>query len=78
MTHEIFKPTGTIYSDFTFANGNLYAIFETNDNRVKTINVCKTHITNETWIDRNEDGTIKGFKGNVKEEEDRLIITLND
>ncbi len=77
-TFEVFKPEGTIYSDFTFKNGKLYAIFERNDGRVNTSEVCKTDITNETWIIRDEEGVIKGFNGQIEETEKVYKITLND
>lgn len=76
-THEVFKPEGTMYSDFTFNKGHLYAIFERNDGRINTVKVCPTEITNETWINRDENGKITGFNGEVKETEKSLIITLN-
>ena len=76
MTHQIKKPAGTFYSDFTFDKGKLYAIFE-HDNRVSHIPVCKTEITNDTWIQRDEQGKIQGFAGNVQETPTHLIITLN-
>lgn len=76
MTHIVKKPAGTFYSDFTFQNGNLYAIFE-HDSRVSNVKVCRTELTNDTWIQRNQDGKITGFAGEVKETETELIITLN-
>jgi hypothetical protein len=75
MTYIVKKPQGTFYSDFTFSKGYLYAIFE-HDQRVSNIKVCKTDITNETWIQRTG-GKITGFAGEVKETETDLIITLN-
>ena len=76
MTHAVKKPTGTFYSDFTFHNGHLYAIFE-HDSRVSNVKVCKTELTNDTWIQRSQDGKITGFAGEVQETETELIITLN-
>lgn len=77
-TFEVFKPKGTIYSDFTFSNGKLYAIFELDNGRVKTETICKTSITNETWIIRDEKGKIQGFNGNIEDTEKVYKITLND
>ncbi len=76
MLHSIEKPKGTFYSDFTFQNGYLYAIFE-HDSRTTTKKVCKTSLTNETWINRDADGKITGFNGNVVETETHYLITLN-
>jgi len=76
MKHEIKKPAGTFYTDFTFNNGHLYAIFE-HDSRVSNIKVCKTGLTNETWINKNAEGKITGFNGEVTETETHLVITLN-
>ena len=76
MTHVIKKPAGTFYSDFNFQNGHLYAIFE-HGSRVSNVKVCRTELTNDTWILRNQDGKITGFAGEVKETETDLIITLN-
>jgi len=41
QTYEIIKPIGTFYTDYVIQDGILYAIFEF-DNRVKTVEVCKT------------------------------------
>ncbi len=76
-TYTINKPNGTIYSDFIFSNGNLYVIFELNNGRVNRLNVCSTEITNENWIIRDQFGKIQGFNGNVTENENNFIITLN-
>ena len=75
MTHIVKKPAGTFYSDFTFFKGYLYAIFE-HDMRVSNIKVCKTDITNKTWIIRDADGKIAGFNGDLKETPTELLITL--
>lgn len=76
MKHAVKKPKGTFYSDFTFSKGYLYAIFE-HDCRVSNIKVCKTELTNDTWIQKDQNGKITGFAGEIQETETELIITLN-
>jgi hypothetical protein len=43
------KPIGTIYSDYTIQDGEVYFIFEKNDGRVETIKVGVTNKTNADW-----------------------------
>jgi len=72
---EIKKPAGTFYTDFDFQNGHVYGIFE-HDQRVSYIKGPKTELTNDTWINRDQDGGIISFNGTVTETETHLIITL--
>lgn len=73
MIHSAQKPIGTFYSDFTISKGYVYAIFEFGG-RVIHKKLGKTNLTNETWVIRDENNRIKGFRGEVKETETHLII----
>ena len=66
-TFKVEKPKGTAYSDYKIQDGECFAIFEKNDNRVETIKVCET---------KKDNSDFKEFE--VKETKNFYFINLGE